>query len=98
MLTKTLINLKQTCPQCPEIAHRPHIPNIEFDVSKGFMPSKAAGSALADIMQALETDGVTVIGLYGMTGVGKTTLTNQLKENSERRNLFNECVCCYRNY
>ncbi|EEF39395.1 probable disease resistance protein At4g27220 [Ricinus communis] len=91
-LTETLRNLKQERSQFQKLTHEAELPNIEFVRSKGLVLSKASEAALADIMTALESDGVNMIGLHGMPGVGKTTLTIQVKDEAESRRLFDEFV------
>ncbi|KAL9403404.1 hypothetical protein Peur_000376 [Populus x canadensis] len=51
---------------------------IEFLPSKDFTPSEASKEALEQIMKALKDDNVNMIGLYGMGGVGKTTLVKEV--------------------
>lgn len=91
-LTGTLKNLKEERSTFLKLTHDVDLPNIEFIQSKGLILSKASEAALCEILKALENDGVHMIGLHGMPGVGKTTLAIQVKEEAERRKLFDEFV------
>ncbi|XP_065870028.1 probable disease resistance protein At1g61310 isoform X2 [Euphorbia lathyris] len=90
-LITTLKNLKDEHGKLPqELTHEPNLPNIGFVQSDVFMPSKASESALAQIMTALVTDGVNIIGLHGMPGAGKTTLAKQVQKEATKKELFDE--------
>ncbi|OMO58149.1 hypothetical protein COLO4_34827 [Corchorus olitorius] len=60
--------------------------------SKGIMPSKSAELAGGQIMEALKDDGVNIIGLWGMGGVGKTTLVKEVGRQAKESKLFGEVV------
>lgn len=47
---------------------------------------------LKDIMQALADTKVSKIGLYGINGVGKTTLAREIARQAKEENLFDEVV------
>ncbi|XP_039059191.1 disease resistance protein At4g27190-like isoform X2 [Hibiscus syriacus] len=48
--------------------------------------------AFDEIMIALEDDRVSIIGVYGMGGVGKTTLVKEVAGKANERQLFSEVV------
>ncbi|KAK9265436.1 hypothetical protein L1049_012380 [Liquidambar formosana] len=45
-----------------------------------------------DIMEALKDDKIKVIGIYGMPGVGKTTLAKQVMQQAKDDKLFDEVL------
>ncbi|XP_034707644.1 uncharacterized protein LOC117930941 isoform X2 [Vitis riparia] len=49
-------------------------------------------STLKEIMKALRNDDIRMIGVWGMGGVGKTTLANQVAEKAEEDKLFEKVV------
>ncbi|XVF77480.1 hypothetical protein PTKIN_Ptkin14bG0047500 [Pterospermum kingtungense] len=60
--------------------------------SKDFMPSESSKLTFNQIIEALNTDGVNMIGLYGMPGVGKTTLAKQVMKHVTEQKLFDTVV------
>ncbi|XVF77541.1 hypothetical protein PTKIN_Ptkin14bG0053200 [Pterospermum kingtungense] len=60
--------------------------------SKDFMPSKSSNLTFNQIMEALQTNGVNMTGLYGMPGVGKTTLAKQVLRHAKEQKLFDHVV------
>ncbi|XVF77538.1 hypothetical protein PTKIN_Ptkin14bG0052900 [Pterospermum kingtungense] len=60
--------------------------------SKDFMPSKSSNLTFNQILEALQTTGVNMIGLYGMPGVGKTTLAKQVLKHAKEQKLFDHVV------
>ncbi|KAI9403449.1 hypothetical protein POPTR_001G423925v4 [Populus trichocarpa] len=66
--------------------------HIEFLTSKEFTPSKSSEEALEQIMEALKDDNVNMIGLYGMGGVGKTTLVKEVGRIATESQLFDEVL------
>ncbi|KAL4377128.1 hypothetical protein GQ457_02G040080 [Hibiscus cannabinus] len=48
--------------------------------------------AFDELMAALEDDAVSIIGVYGMGGVGKTTLVKEAAKQANEKQLFDEVV------
>ncbi|TYI84629.1 hypothetical protein E1A91_D05G378300v1 [Gossypium mustelinum] len=68
------------------------LPTIEFLCSKEFVVSEASKIAFRQIIEALQDDNISMIGLWGMGGVGKTTLAREVGNQAEKLNLFNKVV------
>ncbi|XWS10056.1 hypothetical protein CRYUN_Cryun39dG0043100 [Craigia yunnanensis] len=67
-------------------------PTIEFLSSKDFIVSKASKIAFSRIVEELKDDNVSMIGLWGMGGLGKTTLAREVGNQAKKLNLFNKVV------
>ncbi|XP_022753659.1 probable disease resistance protein At4g27220 [Durio zibethinus] len=63
-------------------------PTIEFLSSKDFMVFESSKKAFNPIIEALQDDKVSMIGLWGMPGVGKTTLVREVGIHAKKLNLF----------
>ncbi|OMP12122.1 Disease resistance protein [Corchorus olitorius] len=74
------------------IGHPADLPRITLLPSKEFMPSKSADFAEKQIMEALKNDGVNIIGVWGMGGVGKTTLVKEVGRKAKELKLFGQVL------
>ncbi|KAK6269684.1 hypothetical protein POUND7_006789 [Theobroma cacao] len=70
------------------VGYRATLPGLEFIPSKDFMSSESSNSAFKEIMEALNNGDVNMIGLYGMGGVGKTTLAKEV--GNQAKQLFDK--------
>ncbi|KAL4376215.1 hypothetical protein GQ457_02G040190 [Hibiscus cannabinus] len=73
-----------------------YLPVVQaMDTTRHDKEYEAFGSrsrAFDELMTALEDDAVSIIGVYGMGGVGKTTLVKEAAKQANEKRLFNEVV------
>ncbi|KAJ6301151.1 hypothetical protein OIU77_015459 [Salix suchowensis] len=90
--TETLRKLEEKSKQFKNVAHKVPLQDIELLPSKEFTPSESSKEAFEQIMKALKDDNVNMIGLYGMGGVGKTTLVKEVRRRAKEMQLFDEVL------
>uniref|UniRef100_A0A6N2K8R6 AAA+ ATPase domain-containing protein n=1 Tax=Salix viminalis TaxID=40686 RepID=A0A6N2K8R6_SALVM len=91
--TETLRKLEENSRDFrPKVSHKAPLQDIEFLPSKEFTPSESSKEAFEQIMKALKDDNVNMIGLYGMGGVGKTTLVKEVGRRAIETQLFDEVL------
>ncbi|GLT36288.1 hypothetical protein SLA2020_106770 [Shorea laevis] len=59
---------------------------------KGFQEFESRMGVLDEIMKALQSPNMNIIGLHGMPGVGKTMLLEEVKRKAEQDKLFDAVV------
>jgi Leucine-rich repeat (LRR) protein len=57
-----------------------------------YMPSESRMSTVERLMEALRDDNIHVIGVWGMPGVGKSTLVREVAKQAKEEKLFDEVV------
>ncbi|XP_077249815.1 putative disease resistance protein At4g27220 [Tasmannia lanceolata] len=68
-------------------------PSIESMLAGEFEAFESTGSAMAQLIKALKDKKINIIGVYGMGGVGKTTLVEQVgKQGKGSEKLCDEVV------
>ncbi|XVF77643.1 hypothetical protein PTKIN_Ptkin14bG0063500 [Pterospermum kingtungense] len=80
------------CSNFGRYGHRAALPGIEFIEFKGYVASLSSTCALNEIMEALKDDGVNMIGVWGMGGVGKTTLLKEVGNEAKRLQLVDRVI------
>ncbi|XVF70621.1 hypothetical protein PTKIN_Ptkin11bG0177600 [Pterospermum kingtungense] len=75
-----------------QVGRRASLEGLDFLLSNDFLAFESSKAALTEIMNALKSDGVYMIGLYGMPGVGKTTLAKQVGKKAREEKLFDKVV------
>ncbi|XP_075644948.1 putative disease resistance protein At4g27220 [Castanea sativa] len=75
-----------------ELTHRAPTPGIEIFSSSDFKVFESRNLAFQQIMEALHEDNNKGIGLYGMGGIGKTTLVKEVYKKVKELNIFNDIV------
>ncbi|XP_031254178.1 disease resistance protein At4g27190-like [Pistacia vera] len=90
--TKTSICLKKVIVdggQIESVGHRALLLG-EPSAPKDFEFCRSTKAAFDDIMEALENDGTYMVILYGMGGVGKTTLARKVHKTVKEKGIFKE--------
>ncbi|KAJ6301131.1 hypothetical protein OIU77_015441, partial [Salix suchowensis] len=90
--TETLRKLEEKSKTFQKVSHIVPLQDIKFLPSKEFTPSESSKEAFEHIMKALKDDNVNMIGLYGMGGVGKTTLVKEVGRRAKETQLFDEVL------
>jgi DNA replication protein DnaC len=90
--TETLRKLEGNSRKFPKVSHKAPLQDIEFLPSEGFTPSKSSKEAFEQIMKALKDNTANMIGLYGMGGVGKTTLVKEVGRRAKELQLLDEVL------
>ncbi|XP_061982895.1 disease resistance protein RPS2-like isoform X2 [Populus nigra] len=90
--TETLRKLEENSRKFPKVSHKAPLQEIKFLPSKEFTLSGSSKEAFKQIMKALKDDKVNMIGLYGMGGVGKTTLVKEVARRAKELQLFDEVL------
>jgi hypothetical protein len=90
--TETLRKLEENGRKFPKVSHKAPLQEIKFLPSKEFTLSGSSKEAFKQIMKTLKDDKVNMIRLYGMGGVGKTTLVKEVARRANEWQLFDEVL------
>ncbi|GMI78962.1 hypothetical protein HRI_001565500 [Hibiscus trionum] len=74
------------------VSHRSALQDIKAAPIKGFEEFESRTSVLKEIMEALQDDSVSIIGVHGMGGIGKTTLVREVSRQVKEDKLFDSVV------
>ncbi|KAL1830758.1 hypothetical protein ACET3Z_000409 [Daucus carota] len=72
-----------------EIAHLAPNENLPKSTTE-FQDFQSRKDAYAELWQALTTDSSPILGIYGMPGVGKTMMMEQIWKEAHEKNVFNK--------
>lgn len=75
----------------PISVHAPP-PEIESSSSKDRMAFESRQDTMKEIRDALKDDSTNMIGIYGMGGVGKTTLVEEIRNRAKSTELFDKIL------
>ncbi|KAG5255240.1 disease resistance protein [Salix suchowensis] len=89
---ETLRQLEEESKKFQKVGHKEPPQDVVFLPSKEFTRSESSNEAFEQIMKALKDDNVNMIGLYGMGGVGKTTLVKEVGKRAKETQLFDEVL------
>ncbi|KAH9657265.1 Disease resistance protein [Citrus sinensis] len=89
--TRKLSDLLQDRSKFSTVARPKPLPSDkELPIPRHFMPFATTESACYQIIKALKGDNTKIVGLYGIGGVGKTTLANFVGNQLREENVFDE--------
>ena len=78
------------------VFYRPHptsvVPFISSSSFKDYEALESRESTFNQIMEALRNEEMRMIGVWGMGGVGKTTLVKQVAKQAEEQKLFHKVI------
>ncbi|XP_028771140.1 disease resistance protein At4g27190-like [Neltuma alba] len=90
--THRMIDLNTECGRFNQVAHPVIAPNIEFLSSQNFKFFSSTQIAFHQLWEALQDDGSSMIGLWGMGGSGKTSLMRVVGKKAQESPLFDRVV------
>ncbi|XP_028092740.1 disease resistance protein At4g27190-like [Camellia sinensis] len=67
-------------------------PSTEFILSNDLVTFQSTESTIDQIMEALQDDRCDIVGVYGMGGIGKTTLVKEVSKRAKDLNLFDQVL------
>ncbi|KAJ9682522.1 hypothetical protein PVL29_018441 [Vitis rotundifolia] len=77
------------------ISYRPPLAGARYAPGKDYADLASRKQVLKDIMEALRNDDTNMIGVWGMGGVGKTTLVKQVAKLAEDEKLFDQVAVAF---
>ncbi|TXG65328.1 hypothetical protein EZV62_006603 [Acer yangbiense] len=84
---------KEATPFLRKVSSRTNIPDEPWLRSgDGYEAFESRRSNLKKIIDALRNPGINVVGIYGMGGIGKTTLAKKVALHTKQDNLFDVIV------
>ncbi|KAL5850846.1 hypothetical protein ACOSQ4_008859 [Xanthoceras sorbifolium] len=89
---KAVVGLKQTAAEFKQVSYRTIPEQTCLQPKKGHQDFESRNSILKDIIDALSTSDVNMVGIYGMGGVGKTTVAKQVAIQAKRDRLFEKKI------
>ncbi|GAY66743.1 hypothetical protein CUMW_251260 [Citrus unshiu] len=89
---KALVELGEEVKKLDIVSHRTTPEEIWLKSNKGYEAFESRVSTLKSIQNALTDVNVSIIGVYGMGGIGKTTLVKEFARQAREKKLFDRVV------
>ncbi|PQQ08331.1 uncharacterized protein Pyn_23009 [Prunus yedoensis var. nudiflora] len=74
------------------VSYNPPLEEICATPSQNYMAFESRNSIVKEIMEGLKNPDINMIGVYGLSGVGKTKLAQEVYRQATKDNLFDEVV------
>ncbi|XP_073224379.1 putative disease resistance protein At5g05400 isoform X1 [Cicer arietinum] len=88
----TIGKLKGKSNDIQPFSHRAQLPGIQYHSSEDFIYFESTKLAYNELMEALKDDCISIIGVYGLGGCGKTTLVTEVGKKSEELDMFDKVI------
>ncbi|WJX31678.1 hypothetical protein P8452_20083 [Trifolium repens] len=73
-------------------SHLAPLPGIQYQSSKDFIYFESTQVAFDQLLEALKDDCISIIGVYGEGGCGKTTLVTEVGKKAEDQKMFDKVI------
>ncbi|KAK2441212.1 disease resistance protein [Trifolium repens] len=73
-------------------SHRAQLPGIQYHSSEDFIYFESTKVANSQLLEALEDNCISIIGVYGMGGCGKTALVTEVGKKVEELDMFDKVI------
>ncbi|KAG6646172.1 hypothetical protein CIPAW_08G175400 [Carya illinoinensis] len=74
------------------VSYRPALQEMETPINMDYMAMKSRMAVVEGIMEALRSADIYKIGVWGMPGIGKSTLMKEIARQAREEGLFDEVV------
>ncbi|KAJ4706763.1 Disease resistance protein [Melia azedarach] len=92
MMEKEVVVLKEEAEKFDQISYRSVQEEAWLSSIKGYEAFESRMSTLRDIQNALTDPAISIIGVHGMGGIGKTTLVKEVGRQTKKDKLFDEVI------
>ncbi|XP_034707094.1 disease resistance protein At4g27190-like [Vitis riparia] len=87
-----ILNKIQETDKFGKVAHEPPLPGIGSSSVSGSEVLESRETTLNQIMEVFRDEDIRMVGVWGMGGVGKTTLVQQVAKQANEEKLFDTVV------
>ncbi|XP_034707099.1 disease resistance protein At4g27190-like [Vitis riparia] len=87
-----ILNKIQETDKFGKVAHEPPLPGIGSSSVSGSEVLESRETTLNQIMEVFRDDDIRMVGVWGMGGVGKTTIVQQVAKQANEEKLFDTVV------
>ncbi|KAJ4721534.1 Disease resistance protein [Melia azedarach] len=92
MMEKEVVGLKEEAEKFDQISYRPILQEAWLSSVKGYEAFDSRMSTVRNIQNAVTDPDISIIGVYGMGGTGKTTLVKEVARQAKNDKLFQEVI------
>ncbi|KAJ4721046.1 Disease resistance protein [Melia azedarach] len=92
MVEKDVVGFKEEAEKLDQISYRTVLKEAWLTSVKGYEAFDSRMMTLGNIQNTLTDPDINIIGVYGMGGIGKTTLVKEVARQAKKDNLFEEVI------
>ncbi|KAJ4721537.1 Disease resistance protein [Melia azedarach] len=91
-MEKEVVGLKEEAEKFDQISYRAVLEELWLSSVKGYEAFDSRLPTLENIRNAVTDPDISIIGVYGMGGIGKTTLVKEVARQAKKEKLFDEVI------